>query len=113
VTVTVEYEPLDQAQVDWVVDAIAYDDDVSDVLIGAGTAIVLNRIPGVSRVALPVGVVAGMASAAGFDYNPHVGDQITTTITAGYGSGAGSTTTVVTRADGRTETFNRALWRPR
>lgn len=112
-TVTVNYEPLNQEQADWVVDAIAIDDDVTDALVGAGVAMILSRLPGVSRASLPAGVAVGMASARGLDYTPHVGDRITTTTTVGYGSGVSNTTAVVTRADGRTETYNRALWRPR
>ncbi len=107
-TVTNEYAPLTQEQADYIHDEIAYQEDLAGVAVGVGVALATKRW-GWGR-ATTAGAGAGLLTAGGHAYNPRVGDQITTSVTAAYGSAASTQRFVVKRSDGSTLTYNYIPW---
>jgi hypothetical protein len=111
--VTNQYAALTQREVDALVNRMVSEARVDDALSGAAIGLVVSGLGAGPIVSTGFALFAGLNGASGLDYVPHVGDRIKTTVTAAYGSGASSTRTVVTRADGNTLNLNRAIWRPR
>ena len=112
VTVTNEYAPLSQDQVDWL--ATTRDLDAKNAGIAEGLLVgaVINSTPLGPSAGLLVGTGVAMMRNQKLDYNPRVGDQITTSVQAGFGASTSKTQSVVTRSDGSTVRLPYRLWSP-
>lgn len=105
---TTEYAPLTQAQSDYIHDEIANHEGVSGVVAGTIVALATKSWSTGKQIMASAG--AGLAMLGTHAYNPRSGDQVTTTVTAAYGSSASTQRFVVKRADGSTLTYNYIPW---
>jgi hypothetical protein len=112
VTVTNEYAPLEQEQVDWLATTRDLEAKYASVAEGLLVGAAINATPLGPTGGLLLGTAIAATRTQKLDYNPRVGDQITTSVQAGFGASTSRTQTTVTRADGSTLNYSYRLWSP-